>query len=106
MSNTLTNLQPDLYEALDVVSRELVGFIPSVTIDASVARAALNENVRSFATTAQVAEDVTPAQLPPDDGDQVVNNVVITISKSRAVPFRWTGEEQKGVNHGVTKSLS
>jgi hypothetical protein len=100
MSNTLTNLQPDLYEALDVVSRELVGFIPSVTLDASVARAALNENVRSFATTAQVAEDVTPAQLPPDDGDQVVNNVVITISKSRAVPFRWTGEEQKGVNHG------
>jgi len=100
MSNTLTNLQPDLYEALDVVSRELVGFIPSVTIDASVARAALNENVRSFATTAQVAEDVTPGQLPPDDGDQTVNNVVITISKSRAVPFRWTGEEQKGVNHG------
>lgn len=100
MSNTLTNLIPDLYEALDVVSRELVGFIPAVTLDPSVARAALNENVRSFATPASSAEDVTPGQLPPDDGDQSIGNQVITISKSRSVPFRWTGEEQRGVNQG------
>jgi len=80
MANTLTNLAPDLYEALDIVSRELVGFIPAVTMDPSIARAALNETVRSFATTAGTAEDVTPGQLPPDDGDQTVNNVTVTIS--------------------------
>lgn len=100
MANGLTNLAPDLYEALDVVSRELVGFIPAVTLDAGVARAALNETVRSFATPVGTAEDVTPGQLPPDDGDQTIGNQVITISKSRTVPFRWTGEEQRGVNNG------
>lgn len=100
MANTLTSLVPDLYEALDVVSRELVGFIPSVTLDASAARAALNENIRIPITPAAAAEDVTPGQLPPDDGDQIITNNPLVITKSRAVPFRWTGEEQKGINNG------
>lgn len=100
MANTLTALIPDLYASLDVVSRELVGFIPAVTLDPQVARAAVGENVRSFVAPASTAEDVTPGQLPPDDGDQNIGNQVITITKSRMVPFRWTGEEQKGVNHG------
>lgn len=100
MSNTLTNLIPDLYESLDVVSREMVGFIPAVTFDPSMARAALNESIRIPVTPPAVAEDVTPGQLPPDDGDQTIGNTPFTITKSRAVPFRWTGEEQKGVNHG------
>lgn len=100
MANTLTSLVPDLYEALDVVSRELVGFIPAVTLDASAERAALNQTVRSIATPAASAEDVTPGQLPPDTGDQTIGNKTIVITKSRAVPFRWSGEEQKGVNTG------
>jgi hypothetical protein len=37
---------------------------------------------------------------PPDTGDQTIDNTTITISKSRGVPFRWTGEEQRGVNNG------
>jgi hypothetical protein len=100
MANTLTSLVPDLYEALDVVSRELVGFIPSVTLDANAERAALNQAIRVPITPAAAAEDVTPGQLPPDDGDQSVGNNPIIITKSRTVPFRWTGEEQKGVNSG------
>lgn len=100
MANTLTSLVPDLYEALDVVSRELAGFIPSVTLDASADRAALNQTVRVPITPAAAAEDVTPGQLPPDDGDQNIGNNPIVITKSRTVPFRWSGEEQRGVNTG------
>ena len=99
MSNTLTSLIPDLYEAIDVVSREMVGFIPSVTLSATAERAALNEPIRVPITPAANAEDVTPGQLPPDDGDQSIGNNPLVITKSRMVPFRWTGEEQKGVNN-------
>ena len=100
MANNLSQLIPDLYEAIDTVSRELVGFIPSVTLDASADRAALNQAIRIPITAASSAEDVTPGQLPPDDGDQTVTNNVLSITKSRMVPFRWTGEEQKAIDTG------
>jgi len=100
MANTLTSLVPDLYESLDIVSRELAGFIPSVTMDATAERAALNQAIRIPITPAAPAENVTPGQLPPDDGDQTIGNIPFTITKSRMVPFRWTGEEQKGINTG------
>jgi hypothetical protein len=100
MANNLTSLIPDLYEALDVVSRELVGFIPSVTLDATAERAARNQIIRVPITPAAAAEDVTPGQLPPDDGDQNIGNNSLTITKSRNVPFRWDGEEQRGVDSG------
>lgn len=100
MGNTLTNLMPDLYEALDVVSREMVGFIPAVSLDAQAERAALNQTVRVPITPAAAAEDSTPGTTPPDTGDQVIGNTTLAITKSRVVPFRWTGEEQKGMNTG------
>lgn len=98
--NTLTNLLPDLYEALDIVSRELVGFIPAVNRDSSMERAALNQNIRSFYTNAATTADITPGLYAPDDGNQTVNNIAVTISKSKYSPIRWNGEEQKGVNSG------
>jgi hypothetical protein len=98
--NTLTGLIPTLYEALDVVSRELVGLIPAVSTDSSIARAAKNQTVMSFATPAVTASDVVPGVTAPNDGDQVIANIPITISKSRYVPIRWNGEEQLGVNSG------
>lgn len=100
MANTLTSLIPDLYAALDTVQRELVGVLPSVTVDAQVARAALNQTVTSPVAPAAAATNVTPGVTPPDDGDQVIGNTQITISKSRRVPIRWNGEQTKGVNHG------
>jgi hypothetical protein len=102
MSNTLTNLVADAYSALDVVSRELVGFIPSVTRDASADRVAVGQNLRSFKTAANTAgKDITAAMAFPAIADQTVGNENITITKARAFPFSWSAEEQYAVNQGA-----
>lgn len=104
MANTLTKLIPDLYEAMDVVSRELTGFIPAVSRSSSIARAALNENVLVPVTTSSSSADNTPGVNAPDTGDGVVDNVAVTISKSKHVPVRWNGEETKGLSNAGTFS--
>ncbi|MFA9204965.1 MAG: P22 phage major capsid protein family protein [Bacteroidia bacterium] len=100
MANTLTSLIPDLHSSLDVVSREMTGFIPAVTIDATTSRAAKDQTVRSFVAPAASAGDITPAATTPDDGDQTIGNVSLSISKARRVPIRWNGEQELGANSG------
>lgn len=99
MENTLTSLAPTLYESLDVISRELVGFIPAVRLDAGVARAAVGQQVLSYVTPSVTANDLTPGVTAPDDGDQSIGNVALSITKSRGVPVRWNGEEQRSLNN-------
>lgn len=96
MGATLTNLIPTLYSNLDVVSRELVGLIPAVTLDAQASRAAVNQSVRSFVAPAASAGDITAGVTPPNDGDQTIGDMEIKITKARRVPIRWTGEEERG----------
>lgn len=98
--NVLTGLIPTIYAALDHVQRELVGVIPGVTLDAQVARAAVGQTVSSPVTPAASATDITPAVIPPDDGNQTIGQTTVTISKSRRVPIRWNGEEVRGINYG------
>jgi len=101
MANTLTNLIPDAYTALDVVSRELTGFVPSVTRDATADRAAINQTVRSFVTPANTAAgNISPSMSPPSAADQTVDNVAITIDSQRFAPFSWTGEEEYAMDQG------
>jgi hypothetical protein len=100
MANTLDNLIPEFSAALDVVSREMVGMIPAVTRDPSADRAAVGQTVRSPVAPAAAATDITPGVTPPDDGDQTIGQVPITITKARRVPFRWNGEQTLGLNNG------
>jgi hypothetical protein len=101
MANTLTNLIPDIYAALDVVAREMVGFIPAVARDSSADKVAIGQNLRIPVTPKNAAGgDVTPAMTLPSASDQTIPNVVVTISKSRYWPFSWNGEEQKAMDTG------
>lgn len=103
MPMTLTGLIPTMYNALDQVSRELVGFIPSVTLDPTMERAAVGQIVRSPVAPVSVATDITPAVTPPNDGDQTISFTDMAITKSRRVPIRWNGEERLGVDNNGAK---
>ena len=98
MSN-FNDVIPIIYQALDVVSRELVGFIPAVSRDSTAERAAKDQTVRSHVVPAITTEDITPGDTPADSGDVDIDSVELTISKAKAAPVRWTAEEQRGVQH-------
>ena len=102
MANTLTNLIPTLYEALDIVARELTGLIPAVRRNSSIERAAVDETVRFPVVPAMSAAAITPAATGPDPSAQTIGSDTMTISSSRSVTFYWEGEEQKGLRNAET----
>lgn len=102
MANTLTGIIPTLYEALNTVSREMVGFIPAVRRDSNAERAAVNQVVRVPLGEAGALEDITPGVNPASTGDTTVGYADITITKSKAAPVRWNGEEQMAVGSNGT----
>lgn len=100
-ANTLTGLIPDIYAALDVVSRELVGFIPSVARNATAERAAVGQNIDWPVAPKLASVNITPAMTVPTPADITIGQAVMQITKAKAVPVGWTGEEQRGLNNGV-----
>ena len=102
MANTLTSLAADIYRAADVVGRELVGFIPAVTINADpTMRVAKGDYLRShFTRTPSVNSSFAPAMTIPEGTDQTVDNKTMTIDTYASVQIPWTGEDIKHVNNG------
>lgn len=101
MANTLTNLIPDLYRNLDVVSRELNGFIPSVLLDAGANGAAKGQTVRVPQTASVSASSVSPSMTIPEGTAQTISNGSLTLSNFYSVPIPWDTEEANAMNKGV-----
>jgi len=102
MANVLSDLAADIYKAADVVGRELVGLIPSVTINGdSSTKAAKGDAVRShFTRTPTVNSTFSPAMTIPEGTDQTVDTKTLTIDQYASVQIPWTGEDIKHVNNG------
>lgn len=99
--NTITGLVPDIYEALDIVSRELTGFIPSVTMNASAQRAQLGQNIRVDVEPEGNSDTITPAMTVPEPTGQTSGYADIVITKAKAAEFGFNGEDQKGLMTGA-----
>lgn len=101
MANVLTDLAADIYKAADIVAREAVGVIPSVTINGGAEEAAQGDVVRSHVTqAATVNSSATPSMTIPEGDDQTVENKTMTVSQIASVRIPWTGEDMKHVNNG------
>lgn len=100
MPNTLTAILPTIYEALRMVSREQVGFIMAAYRNVRLERAGLNQTVSYPIVPPVVGEDITPSMTIPSTGTQVITNGEAKITKSRAFPILWTGEEEKALSNG------
>lgn len=101
MANVLTDLAADIYKAADTVGREVVGFIPSVTVNAGAEEAAQGDTVRShFTREATVNASAAPSMTIPEGDDQTVDNKTMTVSQIASVRIPWTGEDIKHVNNG------
>ncbi|MEC7119845.1 MAG: P22 coat - protein 5 family protein, partial [Pseudomonadota bacterium] len=106
MANNLTGLITSIYNAVNVVSREQVGLIPAVSSDMDYSRAAVGQKVTSPVVGGATATDITPGVTSPDDGDQNVGNVEMTITRARRVPIRWNGEEKLALdNNGASYNV-
>lgn len=102
MANVLNNLAADIYKAADVVGRELVGIIPSATVNtAEGQRAAKGDTIRShFTRTPTVNTTFAPSMTIPEGTDQTVDNKTLSVNQYASVQIPWTGEEVKHVNNG------
>ena len=88
MANTLTNLIPAAYEALDVVSRELTGIISAVNLDASSDTMAKGQTVYSpVAPTGEAVADISPAMTVTAASDQTIGTKSISVDNFKTKGF-------------------
>lgn len=101
MANVLTDLAADIYRAADIVGRELVGFIPASTVNASDEQVAVGQNVRSFATPSATAVTISPSMTIPEGTDQTLTNKTLTLTNQRGVQIPYTGEDVRFLDGGA-----
>lgn len=103
MANVLSNLAADIFKAADIVGREQVGFIPSVTINSNESvRAAKGDTIRSaFTRQAVVAEVYSPAMALPEPTYQTVDSKTFSINNYAEVDIPFTGEDIKHLQAGA-----
>ena len=99
-ANTLTRLLPDLYAALNYISRELIGFLPGVNRNTGVERAAVGQSVVWPVAPQANLVAIAPAMQVSEPADQVIGNGAIALTQAFAAEFGWNGEEQRGLNTG------
>jgi len=100
MANTITNLIPDVIAGIEMVSRELVGFIPRVAKNTAAEQTAKDTTVRNPVAPKGSAYTITPSMTPLAAGNLTYTNRTISMDTLRGYKFHYAGEEEKGLRQG------
>jgi hypothetical protein len=100
MANTLTNLIPVAYHALDVVSREITGLIASVNLDSAAETIAKGQTIYSPVAPVNTTSTITPAMTTTAASDQTIGTKSLVVDSFKTSGFNWTAEEEFGINSG------
>jgi len=105
MANTLTGLIQYIYDTVDNVSNEPVGMINAVTVSGKAEQVALNQDITYSVTAVGAERDIVPAATPPAFVDETVGAGTMKLTKSKSVPFYWTGDDEaklgQEARHGI-----
>ena len=82
---------------MDIVSRELVGVIPTATIDAKASGVSIGQTVYVPITSKAEVEDGGASADNPAPTSEEIGTTDITITKWRRAKMTWTGEEQNAI---------
>lgn len=99
MANTLTPFLGNLIRALDTVSRGRYGFVRGASRGTGVERAALNDDVKVPLIPDLTPVDNTATMDPTDQGDFTVTSTPITLTKDRAVPIPFSGDDMVAIGN-------
>ena len=99
MANILTGLIPTIYQDLDVVAREQIGFLPAVTKNSAASGAAIGQSITYFQTQPGTMEDTTSSFTPTAANDQTIVPKTMTLQYGKTYKFDWTGEEELSVKN-------
>jgi len=99
MANILTGLIPTIYQDLDVVAREQIGFLPAVTKNSAASGAAIGQSITYFQTQPGTMEDTTSSFIPTAANDQTIIPKTMTLQYGKTYKFDWTGEEELSVKN-------
>jgi len=97
---TLSNLANDIYVAADVVGREQVGFIPSVTMNADHSRGGLNDSVKAAFTNVAAPVDISQLMTIPEGSTTSIASKSLSLSKSRSVQIPMEADAELQLRNG------
>ena len=98
MANTIpSEIITAAYDAMNVVSQELVGMIPAVSKNSMAERVSLMQSITAPVVGAKTATNIVPGHAYADPADESYEHVSIQLTKQKKTEFHWTGEEERSL---------